>query len=511
ASVHGILVSHGVIPLLQVVTSQCRDARASALAFVCYSKLSSSDVCLPALDTEYLRGLSDSVLGSSTVVTMLFSFVCRLRRRINEYREAHSLPRHPLPHDALRTFEDRFKGVVAGFLDATPVNTKDVQLLQGEVEDMLESLISLLDSPEERRQCVGLGVPSVVLRVLTECGGSSELMCRSALCVLYALSLEFDDVTTRSLAESGIVPTIKKALMSHQSSTVIARFGLECLSRLSRQGSLDLQLVEAGYHRWALELVYQHLHDGDVVRLALEVLHQLQGEDADTGETVPVYPGVSDYLVKEGSLRTLMAALNYHMDSADTAQCIAKCLARVAPHIGDTHRESRVLECLERYSKKYFDEEMCQSIQNSAARGRMLSALQTPNAPSPLSESDIETLIEHHLNKSYHNSCSTKGSVELPRGIASRTLPPNQARVLYLPDIGEKRIAGFCATLEKCGLSTVNVTAAKNPSALKRELASGTQVPPVSQVVVCTHDTVLAREGSKAYRLHMCVWREMVR
>ncbi|GCA64175.1 hypothetical protein KIPB_013465, partial [Kipferlia bialata] len=97
-----------------------------------------------------------------------------------------------------------------------------------------------------------------------------------------------------------------------------------------------------------------------------------------------------------------------------------------------------------------------------------------------------------------------KGQLELPLSgrlgdifdlFGTVTTDPLSTSVLYMPDIGPLRLDQFCDSLRSIELHTLNMNSVKNPSALKRELAKD------PGIVVCTHETVRARPGTKLHRL----------
>ncbi|GIQ79957.1 hypothetical protein KIPB_000672 [Kipferlia bialata] len=81
----------------------------------------------------------------------------------------------------------------------------------------------------------------------------------------------------------------------------------------------------------------------------------------------------------------------------------------------------------------------------------------------------------------------------------------DSTRILYLPNTGVLSLTHLCESLRTLSLSVVNLCTVKSPSALKRILASD------PRVVVCTYDFIHAVSGTKTYKLHLGLWRELAR
>ncbi|GIQ79502.1 hypothetical protein KIPB_000153 [Kipferlia bialata] len=117
-----------------------------------------------------------------------------------------------------------------------------------------------------------------------------------------------------------------------------------------------------------------------------------------------------------------------------------------------------------------------------------------------LDNTTLETIVVDQINLPFGASLGDLSDKHGPMSIE-----PLHTYVLYMPDMGETRLAQFCESLRSLSLSVLDLSTVKNPSALKREMAKG------PQVVVSPHYVIKARPGLKMHKVHMGVWRGMVK
>ncbi|GIQ81932.1 hypothetical protein KIPB_002977 [Kipferlia bialata] len=277
------------------------------------------------------------------------------------------------------------------------------------------------------------------------------------------------------------------------------------LNHMAKIASMRPSLIAAGCHEWVMEQMSRHIQSDDVASHSGEVVGQLLHVKRGNNprEKYPLAPTVMEYLMRRDNLQTLLAAMNFHLENEGTPGIIMVTFQSLLtdPENYPLLEEMRITDCVARHTERskghYNDHVMARVLQRTAADAA--SAYHTKRIaeqpPELLSDDDLEAMRVAYI--------SSKKGIETPV-LGRRFLDDNSARVIYLPDIGEKPLEAFCSSAEK-SLSVVNVMAAKSPSALKRELACR------PQLLVCTHRTALAKPSTKAHKLHMCVWREMVR
>ncbi|GIQ80434.1 hypothetical protein KIPB_001233 [Kipferlia bialata] len=423
-----------------------------------------------------------------------------LWRSIREYLSAHSDTSCRLPLSVI---------------------TSIVHLLRQRIDDddetvhsMMENLHSVVTDPEYRGHAVSVGAHTLALRVLSS-RASSETLSYSALALLSTLTTDATATTHRLIRDAGVAPACRDAMRAHPWSPGIVTGVIVTLQRMTESDVTRPYLISLGCHKWAVQQMSSHLQNPEVVSVTSDLILELHQErhSATLFDSHLLVPAVSKYLMEPDSLRTLVAAMNYHMDTTGRTGSIMATLHLLLskPEYYPRLKEYNIPECVERFRRGHTGTEAerryAEVVWDSAANAELhqlkrdISEAHAASESLILSDADLETLIVDHCGKSYLGSRKGTASASL----STRTLPPMCARVLYLPEQGERWVAGFCSRLEESGLSVLNVMASKNPSALKKALANH------PQVLVCTHHTALAKERSKPHRLHMCVWREMVR
>ncbi|GIQ83096.1 hypothetical protein KIPB_004354 [Kipferlia bialata] len=297
-----------------------------------------------------------------------------------------------------------------------------------------------------------------------------------------------------------IIPVLISAFRAWPLCSPIVEDVLETVVLLRSPETKEILLSEQ-VHILAMDALSEHLQDTEVVPKTMGLLVTLLKDQ----------PDVRNYLMQDFSLRTVMAALNFHIDHPDVAASVMFYLGTLMQFRNDYPKLKKydIPGCVQRYGKRVpgsaFGMKLARKLQQAAFMGEMSNnKIMLSGQTEYLSDSDIETLIEEYLRLPFHVSREAMGRHPVPQSCRTR-LPPNHARVIYLPDVGEAQVSGFCTTLENNGLSVANIMAAKNPSVLKRELATR------PQILVCTHRAVLAKDNTKPHRLHMCMWREMVK
>ncbi|GIQ84788.1 hypothetical protein KIPB_006349 [Kipferlia bialata] len=133
------------------------------------------------------------------------------------------------------------------------------------------------------------------------------------------------------------------------------------------------------------------------------------------------------------------------------------------------------------------------------ANDRLVSKEDTPSG-GPLSDQTLEAIVTRQIRLPYNGTLGDLGA-----NYGEATMEPNCTVLLYIPDTAKGPLGDFCRALATLTLSVCNLSAAKSPSALKKELASA------PQLVVCTHGTVWAQSGSRLYKLHTAIWRELAK
>ncbi|GIQ79822.1 hypothetical protein KIPB_003641 [Kipferlia bialata] len=123
-----------------------------------------------------------------------------------------------------------------------------------------------------------------------------------------------------------------------------------------------------------------------------------------------------------------------------------------------------------------------------------------PAAPKPLTDAMIARMV---YTVGRLRPCDKLGDISKEFGVV--TCDPLTTHVIYLRDTTPFAIEEFSKSLATTTLSSANLCAAKSPSALKRDLA---QDP---SVILCTHEVLSAGAGSKLHKLHMALWRDLVK
>ncbi|GIQ86179.1 hypothetical protein KIPB_007981 [Kipferlia bialata] len=307
------------------------------------------------------------------------------------------------------------------------------------------------------------------------------------------------------LAEAGVVKALRTAMVEHGAEVpLLVRRVMTALRWMSDTDAVKPHCVVSGCHKWALEAMSMHIQDVNIVHSGASTLLHLHQDNS-----------VAAHLMRKDSLRTIVAVMNLHMEHqviAGTLMCTLNSLMRIPCNYAAL-QEMGIPECVSRYARIHPRSRVGDMMQWDIAKASELQAETEAeadtNAHYVLTDADIESLILMHREPEY------LASLLLPRDVeplelqsmyqSTSAVPPEHAVVLYLPFYGERWLSGFTATLETSSLSVLNLMSIKNPSALKKELAKR------PQIVVCTHRTPLAKEKTKRYKIHMCLWREMLK
>ncbi|GIQ89193.1 hypothetical protein KIPB_011600, partial [Kipferlia bialata] len=375
-------------------------------------------------------------------------------------------------------------------------------------------MFSVLKNPELKDPAVSLGIHKLVVKLLATHRHSQDLTYYGTgvleLLTVYkgGPGAAGSEAMHQQLIDSGVLSTCRTAMLAFPASSGIAHNVVTTLSVLCHSDACHARLVSHGVHKWALELMSQHVQGWTIVRAAATIILALHEKNRPESLTDfhDLRPTVTEFLMKRSSLNTLVAAMNLHMDvgsdtfgfgASGTIMCTLQILL-TKPDLYPRLQELHIPELVSRYAKSSPNEEdaslvdiLQSTAQESGAQHvldqcRAYSEAKAAKAVS-LADSEMEDLIKDHLTYG-----KVMGGVRgKPYTLPPRTLPPLCARVLYLPDQGQKWLDGFCARFQQCGLSVLNVMGCKNPSALKRQLAR------LPQLIVCTHHTSQAKAGSK--------------
>ncbi|GIQ82504.1 hypothetical protein KIPB_003658 [Kipferlia bialata] len=320
---------------------------------------------------------------------------------------------------------------------------------------------------------------------------------------LVSLVFTLTKITASSADKCGAVALGVHALATdilrqNQDSMHITMAGVGLLSAVSVDApkSVQLALCESGAVGLCATVLRTHRETPALVSVALQVLCHIGGKA----------PVVAAMLMQRESLTTLVAAMNCHMDSDDVPIPIMSILQYLLrkPEYYPRLKEFSIPDCVQRYGEKNPGNKLGNMLAALLQKKSAVNAVEGDGPSGVVSDETLhdtacELLITRHMSLSSHAARS--GIL----GEDSLSLPAGTATVLYLPEVSQSSLNGFCSTLRAVGLTVSNVHGFKSPSALKRDLAL------CPMVVVCTHLCGRAKPGSKAHKLHMCVWRELVR
>ncbi|GIQ88940.1 hypothetical protein KIPB_011296, partial [Kipferlia bialata] len=490
--VHKFLVDNGLVQLLVDTCRLQHSEEVEGCTLAILSDLASSESLCDSLRTPGVTGLCSKVVASEAASTGTLVLAAKLCTLIESEGQCGG----PTMLD--------FISAAHRWVTASMGNPD--RLFQS-----LELLLSALHVSENTACRISHGIHKLVLEVLATHRDSEPV-------VFYALrALELmgrggqgSEARHQTLIDSGVVPACRDAMLAFPASSRVAEASLTVLMRLSESvGSRD-SLASSGVHEWAVEQMSLHIQDGGVVKRAGELILELH--EVTPAKNLSDYhnlrSSVTEFLIQESSLNTLVAAMNIHQDvgcreDGFSASGIIICTLQVLltkPDLFPRLQELHIPELVRRYarsSKREGDLKLLEAVQVTAkisAVEHMREQVKL-NAHTPaedafsllLDDDDLEVLVEDHL-KNAHLMGTLKYKTP---SLSTRTLPPLCTRVLYIPDQGQKWLDGFCARFQQCGLSVLNVMGCKNPSALKRQLA----LQP--QLIVCTHHTSQAKAGSK--------------
>ncbi|GIQ80629.1 hypothetical protein KIPB_001457, partial [Kipferlia bialata] len=307
---------------------------------------------------------------------------------------------------------------------------------------MLRRLHIVLSGIDLIEKGISLSVLTLALTALSTyiCSGS---ICEVVMLLLGKIGQGAGEDIRQLFVDSGVIPASRTALDAHPSERLVVNPVFLTLAHIAESASTRPPLVSSGCHVWALEAMSRHIQDDGIVTGTGTLVRRMMYESVDDEDHL--VPTVVEFLMEPVNLRTLLAAMNLHMDSRETPGVIMGILEALLaePELYPRLEEFNIPDCVQRYGKTKSGMENVQTmadyVQATAAlskclhQGRATQRIQSRHRV--LSGPDLESVRQEYL-------CNHRYRDLAPPPIC--TVPEKCAMVLYLPPSGKKWPSDLC-------------------------------------------------------------------